>query len=485
MNCNALAHITDSCFFRHGYTTDEARRIFCQYRRLQRWLEVEAALAVTQAELGVIPETAAAAIADQARLDRLDLAAVAQGIQDTDHSLIPLLNAWQAILPPEAARFLHYGATTQDIQDTAQAMELRDALQAMERDLARLTHALAALAARHAGTVMIGRTHTQPALPFTFGLKVAGWLDELLRHQQRLQELRPRLLSAQLFGGVGTMASFGATGPELLARFSQRLGLTAPACAWHASRDRLAEYLAWLHLVNGTLARMANETTQLSRQEIGELEEPFHAGKIGSSTMPHKRNPETCEQVVVLFRLVRACAAQAGDLLVSEHERDYRAVRLEWALLTDASLYTCGGLALAIRIADDLTVHTERMRRNAAAAAPLLASETLMFRLAEHIGKPAAHALLYDLAMRAAAEGKDFLALLLDDPTIRRHFDEEALRQAVAPEQYTGHAERLCRAIAQAAAAAAGVPHAPPAGPPACPLLDRAGKCRLDTNHTE
>ncbi len=484
MRCTAPAHITDSPFFRHGYTTDEARQIFCQYRRLQRWMEIEAALAASQAELGIIPPAAAAAISDRAHLDQLDLTAVARGIRQSDHSLLPLLDAWQAVLPPEAARFLHYGATTQDIQDTAQVLELRDGLLAMERDIFRLIRILAALATRHADTVMTGRTHGQPALPFTFGLKAAGWLDELLRHWQRLRELRPRLLAAQLFGGVGTMASFGERAPQLLTRFCSRLGLTPPACAWHASRDRLAEYLSWLQLVSGTLARMANETGQLSRFEIGELEEPFHTGKIGSSTMPHKRNPETCEQVVVLFRLVRACAAQAGDLLVSEHERDYRAVRTEWALLTDASLYTCGGLALAVRIAGGLTVHAGRMQGNASAAAPLLASEPLMFRLAEHIGKPAAHDLLYRLAMRAAAEEQDFLDLLLADPTIRRYVDKETIRQTVAPQHYTGHAGELCRGVAQAAIAAAdGQPC--PAGPPACPLMDTATGCRLDSSQPE
>jgi len=481
MTCDLRAHITESRFFRHGYTTDEARRLFCHYRRLQRWLEVEAALAASQAELGIIPASAAAAIAEHARLDLLPLEAVEAGIRQTNHSLVPLLDAWQSVLPESAGRYIHYGATTQDIQDTAQVLELRDACRLIDRDVHRLLTALAELARQHAGTVMIGRTHNQPALPFTFGLKAAGWLDELLRHHERLQQVQQRLFVAQLFGGVGTMASFGDQGLAVLETFSRRLDLAAPACAWHASRDRLTEFAASLALLCGCLARMAGEIAQLSRFEIGELEEPFHHGKIGSSTMPHKRNPETCEQVVVLFRLVRSKAALATDLLTSEHERDYRAVRIEWAAITDAVLYTCGALALVNTIMDGLTVHADRLRANARQAAALLATETLMFRLGEHIGKQAAHALLYELAMRAVAEQRDFRTLLLDNSTVRRYFDEDSLTRIVEPDRYTGLADQLTRGVVQKAVAITRQP--PPVTPPPCPLADGDG-CRLATDTT-
>jgi adenylosuccinate lyase len=210
---------------------------------------------------------------------------------------------------------------------------------------------------------------------------------------------------SQLFGGVGTMAAFGGQGSELLNRFSARLDLAAPLCAWHTARDRLAELLSTMAIVAGTLGKIANEICQLARDEIGELEEPFHMGKIGSTTMPHKRNPELCEQVVVLARLVRNNAALGFETLINEHERDYRAIRLEWAAFTDASLYVCGALSLMKSILANLIVHEEKIRQNVNQAAGLIATEALMFRLAEKMGKQAAHQLLYEISMEARNGG--------------------------------------------------------------------------------
>ncbi|MEW6427543.1 MAG: adenylosuccinate lyase family protein [Thermodesulfobacteriota bacterium] len=481
MACNDLrSHITESRFYRHGYTTDECRRLFCHYRRLQRWLDVEAALAASQAELGLIPAEAAQRLAETADLSLLSLDAIAAGIQQSGHSLIPLLDAWQRAAGDAAGRYIHYGATTQDIQDTAQTLEVRDGLRLIERDLAATAGSIVLRIAQFGDTVMIGRTHNQPALPTTFGLKAAGWLDELLRHLERLDQCRSRLLVSELFGGVGTMASFGGHGLELLARFSDRLGLAAPLAAWHASRDRLAELVGLLALITGTLARIANEISQLSRFEIGELEEPFHYGKIGSTTMPHKRNPELCEQVVVLSRLVKSQAAAAMDTLVSEHERDYRAVRMEWAAVTDAFLYSCGALRLMQQILAGLQVHGERMEANATRAGELLASESLMFRLAEAMGKQQAHALLYRLAMEAVEKNVLFSAALLDNPDVRRYFDEAALLEILRPEKYTGQAREITAVVV--ARAATILADRKPAAPAPCRFAGDDGRCRLDSD---
>ena len=193
---------------------------------------------------------------------------------------------------------------------------------------------------------------------------MAVWLDELWRNYERLDGLSGAGLVSQLFGGVGTMDAFAEKGFELLAEFSQRLGLAPPFTAWHASRDRVAEFLSTMALIAGTLARIADEIRSLARSETAELEEPFQMGKIGSSTMPHKRNPEMCEQVVVLARLIKANAGLGFEGMINEHERDYRAVRLEWVTVTDTSLFVCGLLALMKVILKGLIIHEHRIRQN-------------------------------------------------------------------------------------------------------------------------
>ena len=418
--CSPRSHIVDSRFFSAGYATEEARQVFCDLRRLQRWLDVEVALAESQAELGVVPEAAARELKDTARLDLFDLEAIKADRERTGHSLIPLLNAWQRVASPEAGKYIHFGATTQDIQDTAQTLEIRDILAIVTRDSAAIIRQLAGLAEQYRDLVMIARTHGQQALPITLGAKMAVWLDEMLRNGERLRTCRQSVLASQLFGGVGTMAAFGPQGFALLERFSARLGLAAPLCCWQTARDRLAEMLSTLAILTGTLGKIANEICQLARDEIGELEEPFHMGKIGSTTMPHKRNPELCEQVVVLARLVRNKAGLGFDTLINEHERDYRAVRLEWVAITDASLYTCGALSLMQAILQNLIVHEERIRQNVGQAAGLIATEALMFRLAEKMGKQAAHQLLYEISMEARSPTKN---LVLDSGSARRSTD--------------------------------------------------------------
>lgn len=467
MTCSSpRSHIVDSRLYSSGYTTDEARQLFCDLRRLQRWLDVELSLAKSQAELRIIPESVIPDLEKSGRLDLLDLESIKADREKTGHSLIPLLNAWQKATSPEAAKYIHYGATTQDIQDTAQSLEIKDVLVILERDTNHIIELLAELAERHRDLVTIARTHSQQALPTTMGAKMAGWLDEMIRNGERLRNCRDRVLAAQLFGGVGTMAALGDKGIELLELFAEQLGLSAPDCCWHASRDRLSELLSTMAVLTGTLGRIANEICQLSRDEIGELEEPFHMGKIGSTTMPHKRNPEMCEQVVVLSKLVKSNASLGFDSLINEHERDYRAVRLEWVTVTDASLYSCGALSLMRTILANLIVHEDRLSRNVDQAACLIATEALMFTLAEKMGKQAAHQLLYEISMEARttdirssdAQSKErrmtdrpFIDLLFDHPDIKNTFTFEELQQAIDPEHHIGLAGQLTDRVVNAA----------------------------------
>jgi adenylosuccinate lyase len=469
-------HITDSRYFGGGYTTREARLVFCDQRRLQRWLDVEAALVMSQTALSMIPGKIAHRLRDTARLDLFDCEAIKNGIAETGHSLIPLLDEWQKAAGPEAARFIHYGATTQDIQDTAQSLEIRDILTIIDRDLALIIRELAKLATEYRHQIIIGRTHGQHALPTTLGLKMAIWLDEMLRHAERLRECRQRVLVSQLFGGVGTMAALGDRPQELLEDFSCRLGLAVPNTAWHTARDRIAEFLSCLGLVTGTMAKIANEIYQLAKNETGELEEPFHMGKIGSTTMPHKRNPELCEQVVVLARLVKSAAGLGLDGLLNEHERDYRAVRLEWAALVDASLYSCGALDLLKNILAGLIVHPDRINRNLATSACLISTEALMFLLGDKIGKQAAHRLLYEISMEAYNSGVPLSELLSRHPMVKSSISEAEIREAIDPGAHVGSAlQQTTRitALAEKWLAANEPNHQEPL---TCPLFEN-GRC--------
>ncbi|MBU0481805.1 MAG: adenylosuccinate lyase family protein [Proteobacteria bacterium] len=445
------SHITDSRFYGNGYTTNEAGMVFCDLRRMQRWLDVESALVQSQAALKIIPDEAARKLVETARLELFDIEEIRKDIIETGHSLIPLLNSWQRAAGPDAARYIHFGATTQDIQDTAQSLELRDIVAIIDADLRDILQELCNLAEKHRDLVTIGRTHCQPALPTTLGLKFAVWLDEMLRNCRRLDECRSRLLVSQLFGGVGTMAAFAGRGQELIEEFSRRLGLDTPLTAWHSARDRIAEFTSCMALLTGTMAKIANEICQLSRNETGELEEPFHMGKIGSTTMPHKRNPELCEQVVVLARLVKSSALLGFEGLINEHERDYRAVRMEWAGLVDACSYTCGSLHLMKTILRGLIIHPERIRQNLDSSACLVSTEALMFLVGNRIGKQAAHQLIYELSMAAHGSGRPLGDLLAEHPMITDNFDPETVRETIDPSRHIGEASFLTDRIVNVA----------------------------------
>ncbi len=437
------SHITDSSFFGDAYSTAASRRIFCDLCRMQRWLDVEAALALSQAELGLIPHQAATDIAAAARIDQIDLDGVREGIRRTAHSLVSLLAGLEKACPGTSGQFVHHGATTQDIQDTAQALEMGDVLDEIDLGLRRTVATVAQLAGTHRDTLMIGRTHARPALPTTFGLKVAGWVDELVRQGERLAEMRRRVLVAQLYGGVGTMAGFDQRGPALVRRFAERLGLGVADIGWHVARDRVAEYLSNLAMLAATLGRIADEVRTLGRPEFAELTEGWRYGKVGSSTMPHKRNPETCEQVVMLARLVKVNAMLGFEGMIQEHERDSRGLRLEWVAVADASHHTLAALAILGPLLSGMEVHTEHMAAEAHAAAEKICSEALMLALGRHLGKQDAHALVYEMSQHAQSQGSSLRSALEHRADLAGSLGPEAIEGIFDPGQYLGSAGEL------------------------------------------
>lgn len=443
INQQPRSQIIDSRFHGGGYGTEKSREIFSDEKRLGRWLKIEAALAAVQGELGIIPIEAAEEISKHVEIGDFDLNKIAEEVRKTGHSMVGLLRSLEEHCKDQVGQYVHYGATTQDIQDTGQSLEMQDVFDQVLLDIDTLLELLGSLAETHRTTVMVGRTHAQPALPTTFGLKVAGWFDELSRQRERVTQAQERVLVVQLFGGVGTMSALGERGLELLERFADRLGLAVPACAWHVSRDRVAEFVSTLGGVSGTLARIADEIRTLVRPEFGELAKGWHEGMVGSSTMPHKRNPELSEQIMVLARLTRALIPVAFEAMAVDHERDYRGTRLEWVVVCDASHYTLTALQLMKSVIPHLVVFPEQMRANAQKFSGAICTEAVMFALASHIGKQSAHALVYSVTQKAINDGIPMIEAIKQDEQVRKHLSAKEIDIAFDPAQWLGLNDQL------------------------------------------
>jgi len=399
------ARLTDSAEYAHLWGTEEVRAVFDQDARRQAWTEILIALAEAQAELGIIPAAAAAAISEEARADRLDLDLLAAETRRTSHSTLGFIAALKATLPADAAEHVYYGITVQDLTDTWTVLAARRVMAIAWRDLRTLARLLADVAVTHRATVMVGRTHAQPGAPITFGWKAASWADEVGRHLERLHEGRHRWPVVQLGGAVGTLGFFGDQGPPLRAAVCRRLGLADPGISWLTSRDRLVEQAFLLALVCGTLARIGNEVMELQRAEIGELAEGSDGAVVGSITMPHKRNPERSEHLDTLARLARAQAGVMLEAMVQIHERDGRGWKAEWPVFPELCLLTSSALALAIDLVRGLEVRGERMRANVDDDQGLL-SERVLSAHAARVGKHRAQAELQTVLAGARADGR-------------------------------------------------------------------------------
>ena len=437
----AAASMIDSVVFGGLWSQHEIKALFDETARTRAWLEIVAVLAEVEAEYALIPAPAATAIAAGCRaldVDAAFLDELRHGREASGHSTQGLIRAVQQRLTPEHAQWVYAGATVQDVTDTWLMLALREARLILQRDLEGAARALAALARLHRETLMAGRTHGQQGLPITFGFKVAGWLAELRRHRQRLHDIAPRMDTAQLCGGVGSLASFGARGLEVQHRFAERLGLRAPAISWTSSRDVLAEWCALLTLVTGTADRIGHEVLNLQRSEIGEVREGFVAGTVGSITMPHKRNPEIGEHLGTLARLVRHLGAAVQEGLVHDHERDGRAWKTEWHAIPEATMLAGRAIELLGELASRLEVDAARMRANVDASGGALLSEAVMLALAPHIGRDAAHRLMYELAIAARASGRTLIDAVRAEAAITSMLDAQQLDELLDAAHHTG-----------------------------------------------
>ncbi|WP_443190117.1 adenylosuccinate lyase [Pseudomonas indica] len=429
--------VFDMLALQHLWTTEELRSIFSEENRVQKWLDFEVALAKTQAELGILPKDSADVIASKARIELIDLNRMAMDIRQMKHSLVPFLKQLQAQIG-ESGEWLHYGVTTQDVIDTGLVLQLKEAHALYLRDLRAVGNVLARLAEEHRDTVMAGRTHGVHALPVTFGHKCAIWLDEVARHHERLCECERRVFVGMLVGAVGTQAALGPKAREVETRTLEMLGLAAPAISWAPARDRLAEYANLLSMLAATLSKIGNEIFNLQRNECAEVEEGFTAHKIGSSTMPHKRNPALAENLTGLSRAVRYNAAMMNEAMVQEHERDGVAWKTEWKALPECCLIVGAMLAQTEQLLSSLVVNKANMQRNLDIMQGYLLSERVMLDIGERVGKQTAHEWVYEASMAGIAGGLGFADALQQHPALRDWLSEEHIIRLTTPSEYLG-----------------------------------------------
>ena len=437
--------------------------VFDTAAQWQAWLDVEAALAQAQAELGIIPAEAGAAIADACRDDDLDLQRVHDEILRTSHPFMPLVVELNRVVGDPHGGWVHWGATTQNITQTGDVLLLVRAHDVITGRLRELIGALADLADRTADMTMAGRTHGQHAVPITFGLKAAGWIDEYLRHLERMTQLRPRLATALLGGAAGTSAGFGPHARRLQEDVARRLGLTAMPVPSRSIGDHFAELVTVLGLIAATSGRFGNEIYQLMKTEYGEAEEPMPPGTVGSSTMPHKRNPQLCQDIIGLSSELRALVPLALESAMSEHEADNRPT-LAFDTAERACRLTADALVRVEIIAAGLHVDPRRMLDNLAISGGLMMSEAIMLALGARLGRQAAHDVVYTAAQAsAAADGLTFAAALAADERVCAQLSETEIGDLLDPQRYVGQAPALARTqAARARRAVADDPEAVP-----------------------
>jgi len=421
------------------------RALFAEDSRYQAWLDVEAALAQAQAELGIIPPHAAEEITRKARLALLDRAAIRAGLERTGHSLVPLIWELDRVCDGDAGGYVHWGATTQNVTQTGQLLLARRAHAIFLRQLATLLEVLGPLAERAKDMLLPGRTHGQHALPATFGFKVAVWIDELCRHVDRLRGCESRVFVAMLGGGAGTMASLGPIGMVVQDKMAERLGMTPMPVPARSIGDHQAEYVCLLGLLAATSSKMGREVYTLMKQEFGEVEEPVPPGTVGSSTMPQKRNPKLSQDVVAAAAQVRALVPLALEAMQTEHEADRTTSVMLDRAITEACALTGDILERLIALFSGLTLFPEHMRKNLDISGGLIMSEALMLELGTQMGRQRAHDVVYEAAQASFTGGRPFRELLVEDAQVRAKLTSDQVTELLDPARYTG----LCRQFAE------------------------------------
>jgi 3-carboxy-cis,cis-muconate cycloisomerase len=429
--------VLDSILFRDAFGTPAMREVFSDFALISRYVEVEIALARAEARCGVIPEAAADQIAARTDVAALDFDALRRETDIVGYPILPLVHQMVQQCG-EAGRYVHWGATTQDIMDSALVLQLRAGLAIIEQDIAALRGILADLSQRHRGTPMAGRTHLQQALPVTFGYKTAIWLSMFDRHAERLQQLKPRVLVGQFAGAAGTLASLGDKGFAVQEALCAELGLGAPTATWHVARDALAETVNFLALVTGSLGKIALDIMIMASTEFAELYEPFVKGRGASSTMPQKRNPISSELMLAASKAVRQHAGLMLDAMVQDFERATGPWHAEWMAIPESFVLTAGALHQAKFALSGLIVDDRRMADNLGISRGLIVAEAVMMGLAPMIGRQEAHDVVYDACRLANEKGLTLAEALSVDSRVSARIDRATIDRLTAPDNYLG-----------------------------------------------
>ena len=445
--------VFDSALFRDMFGTAEMRDVFSDAALVGRYLEAEAALARAQARVGVVPKDAAEAIDLASRSLNIDYDKLRHETEIVGYPILPLVDQLSAAAG-EAGRFVHWGATTQDIMDTGNVLQIRAALSIVERDLSELRNILADMARKYRDTPMAGRTHLQQALPVTFGYKAAVWLSSIDRHIERIEQARPRVLVGEFSGAAGTLASIGEGGLQMQKLFCEELGLNQPSITWHVARDGITEAVTLLGLITGTLGKIATDVMMMSATEFGELSEPFVPGRGASSTMPQKRNPISSELMLAAAKAVRQHVATMLDGMIHDFERATGPWHLEWVSLPESFLLTASSLANAKFMLAGLVVHDRRMRENLDLTHGLIVAEAVMMALAPKLGRQHAHEIVYEACRKAIEGGGQLADILAKMPEIVDALGGvDAIRHHCDPVNYLGlSGEMVDRVLGTAAA---------------------------------
>ena len=432
------ASIIDSRIFQGIFTSDAMRHVWSDEFRTQKYLDIERALAVVQGRLGLIPQEAADEIVSHCHLEQIDMALLRQQTERIGYPILGVVSQLNKLCRDKLGEYCHWGATTQDITDTATVLQIREALALVEADLATLAAALAKLAKEHRLTPVIGRSNLQQAIPVTFGYKMAGLLSAVQRHQERLQQLKSRVLVGEFAGAAGTLASLETGAMETQAGLCAELGLAQPVIAWHTIRDNIAECGAFLGLLGGTLGKLSTDVKLMMQTEVAEVFEPYHHGRGSSSTMPQKRNPIASCYIHAAISVVRQHAAALMDAMVADHERSTGPWEIEWIVLPEAFCLMAGALKQAIAVVQGLEVDAGAMMRNIEMTGGLVMSEAVMMGLGHHLGREYAHDLVYDLCRESLQTRRPLIELLAAHPEIAKHVDRAALERMLDPANYLG-----------------------------------------------
>jgi 3-carboxy-cis,cis-muconate cycloisomerase len=434
------ASLVDSAVFRDIFSTEAMRTVFSDENRVQKYLDFEAALARAEARLGIIPTEAAEEICRHCHAAEMDFAKLKTQTERIGYPVLPVVQQLVGLCRDGLGEWCHWGATTQDITDTATVMQIREALVLIERHIDGIAGALAALARKYRDTPMAGRSNLQQAVPITFGYKMATLLAAFARHRERLSELRSRVLVGEFGGAAGTLSSLGGRGLATQAELMKELKLGVPAIAWHTVRDCIAEVGCFLGLVTGTCGKIALDVKLLMQTEVEEVYEPFHEGRGSSSTMPQKRNPISSVYITALVSVVRQQVAALLDAMVEDHERATGPWEIEWIVVPEIFCLTAGALAQTEFVLKGLQVDAKKMRANLDLTKGLIVSEAVMMGLGPYLGRQYAHDLVYDICRKVVATGRPLIDLLAENAEIAKHLDRPALEKLCDPANYLGEA---------------------------------------------